>query len=378
MATSSIATSLVLARQLAQVRTLMPSKSAFRRIGLIGAATPDADPMSPIVDISLDPNVKAVPVQKGATATIPFMNHLKTQGKMDGATLEGNEEKITTSGSTVTLYQYDNAVKLNGRFDEQKAAFELSRQYKARLTPWLANVHDWEIMRRVRPSTLTHAAMTDGGGIVIYPNDITSVDNLGATDRFSIAMLRKCQAVIAARGFAPVRYANGRSASAVLLITAEQWHDLQTYDEDWKNGNYHAMPRGADNPFFSISEAEWVGSWSGIDVWCPRWDEFVGDPDAPANIAVQGGSMLKQDRSGQFVKASAMLLAASGAAFWQPQAPWSSMSDSTNYQNSPGWGLGCFYGANRCVIDKRTAGDVENLQNLGLAHVVTAASKLVD
>jgi len=372
MATSALNSTLVLARQLAAVRSLMPSRSAVKRIGLIGESE-----MAPIVDISSDPNVKSQPSQKGSTATIPFMNHLKTQGKLNGATLEGEEEKITTSGSTVTLVQYDNAVKLEGRMEEQKAAFTLGEKYRSRLTPWLANVHDWEIMRRVRPSALTDAVLSGTGQVTVFAGDATEVGQIDAADKFSVAMLRKLQAIIAAKGFGPVTYANGRAASGVLLITPEQWADLQTYDEDWKNGSWHAMPRGGDNPFFKISESEWVGSYSGIDIWCPRYDTFVGDPDAPTDPAVQAGSMLKQDRSGDFALTSAMLLCAGAGAFWMPEKPWSGISSDNNYQNSPGWSLGCFYGANRCVIDKRTVADEEDLQNLGLAHVVTAATKLV-
>lgn len=372
MATSSLNADLVLARQLAEVRSLMPSRSQLMRLGLISSGE-----NAPIVNISQDENVKAVPSQKGATATMPFMNNLKTQGKLNGATLEGNEEKLTTSGSTVTLYQYDNAVKLEGRMEEQKAAFQLSAKYQKALGPWFANTHDWEWFRRCRPSALTSAVLTANGQVAVFPEGVDAVEDISADNRFSVSLLRKLQATISIKGFKPVTYMGGRSASGILLITPEQWHDLQTYDEDWKNGQYHAAARGESNGFFKMSEAQYVGTYSGIDIWCPTWDnDYVGDPDAPTNIAVQGGSMLKQDRTGEFVVSSAMLLCAGSSGLWMPGEPWTSKSSSDNYGNSPGWGMGFFMGAATAVIDRRTAGDAESKQNLGLAHVVTAATKI--
>jgi len=241
---------------------------------------------------------------QGDTVTFGLTTKLSGDGVTGDSELESNEEKITAYSESVLIDQIRNAVALTGRLDEQKNAYDMRSDAKAKLATWGQELIERQIFMKLAGVTTT--TLTDVNGDIYSGNatwsntatgatsaeeaagtgvryicaDSDGLDSLAATDVMSTTLISRAKilAKLASPKIRPLRV-DGKDHYVMFL------HPWQVYDLKketvFQNAQRDAQTRGASNPLFTGA----IGVWDGVILY---EHEYVPTCDAAATFTVSG------------------------------------------------------------------------------------------
>lgn len=200
--------------------------------------------------------------EKGDTINFGVAMDLSGSGVIGDNELEGNEEALTTYTDNVTVDLIRNAVRVQGRLEEQKASYMIRETAKERLKFWLQETIDRKIFNHLcgdTSETFPATALAPDSSHVLYGGNATADNNIDANDKFAAALISKAKvkAQTLSPRIKPVRL-EGREYY-VCVIHPYQAYDLRQ-DTDWQNAHYYAHERGLTNPIFTGS----MGVYDGV------------------------------------------------------------------------------------------------------------------
>ena len=179
--------------------------------------------------------------EKGELVNYSLLRQLTGDGVLDDNRQEDNEEEMRWFSDDVTLRQFRNAVRLQGKLSEKRTAFDQGEKAKGLLRDWLAAFSDNRIFTTLATSP-TRA---------IYGGDATSTALIDSGDYLTLSMLTRAKTV--ARKATPQIIAPMIKEGDYFLavITPDSAYDLKTYDPGYHEAHREAMQRGPTNPLFT-------------------------------------------------------------------------------------------------------------------------------
>lgn len=303
---------------------------------------------------------------KGTTINIPLLMPLTGAGVINDELLEGNEESLIYRDFEVPLSRVRHAVRLAGRFEEQKTQMRLREDARTALSEWLAWYIDTSIFAVL---TGTHAPCiqnrtlvapssanakwaftpeTPSSNRVLYGGTATALANIKPSDIFTPDLIGKAKRLARedeTTAIRPIRV-DGRE-TYVMVIDQWQARDLKN-DSRWIEAQKHANIRGEKNPIFSGA----IGIWDGVVIHeCNRVPRYV--PSTNTYDTTVG---------------CALFLGAQACVFAEGEAPrW--VEKSFDYENQYGVSVGRMFGLKR----SRFKFDGTNWTDFGVINVRTAS-----
>ena len=188
--------------------------------------------------------------KSGDLIHIQVTNPLSGDGvEGDNATLEGNEENLTTSEIQVRPKLYRHGVVVRQRANK-KSILDLRSEAKMRLAEWGMNKMD-----SVRWAQFVSATTTDVPDGVYSPNIVyasasvnSALDDLAIGDKLTVDDVKNARYKLMDLKTKPFKV-NGLDFYAGV-ISPEQGYDLRQ-DTDYQNYVVNAASRGMDNPVFT-------------------------------------------------------------------------------------------------------------------------------
>lgn len=261
-------------------------------------------------------------LQKGAgdSINIPLLLPLKGEGVTGDNQLEGNEEALIYRSFDVSIDQIRNAVRLTGRFEEQKTQQNMRQDAKNALSEWLATTIDKMIFKK-----LTTGPSADR---VVYAGSATSEATIGVADVFNTDIIGKAKRIATADENTMVRPIKVDGADRYIMIV-DQWQarDLMK-DTRWLEAQQHANIRGEKNPIFTGA----LGMYNGVVIHqCNR----IPRTETGASGAKVGHAL--------FLGAQAAVMAVGNNPRWY--------EDSFDYDNQFGVSFGRIFGIKKSAFD---------------------------
>lgn len=275
----------------------------------------------------------------GDKITIPLLLPLKNAAITGDNILEGNEEQLVYRDFSVTINQYRNGVRLQGRFDEQKTQINMRQDARDGLSEWLANLIDDMIF-----TALTTNPTSDR---IIYGGTATAESGITVADKFDTDTIGRAKRMAIAsldEQIKPVKV-NGAD-TYVMIIDPWQARDL-TSDQRWVEAQQHANIRGEKNPIFTGA----LGMYNGV-------------------VVHQSGRIPRTATGASNAKVShALFLGAQAAVFAEGEAPrW--VEKNFDYENKAGFAIGRMFG----IAKTQFKFDGTNLTDFGCINVLTSGA----
>jgi N4-gp56 family major capsid protein len=268
---------------------------------------------------SMIQEVTDLKAEKGSNISIGLGMKLTVTGGITGdSTLEGSEVAMTDYDEDIAIDQLRNAVRLTGQMDEKKNAYDMRVSAKNRLSDYLAERLDYEIINKLCGNTSatfanapTAAASTRairaGGAAAI--TDITTAMKMDC----KVLDLAKQTAQLASPMIRPLRI-DGKDTYVAILHPYDALNLRQ--DPVWHQAQRDANVRGNDNPIFSGA----MGMYNGIVVHEHEYIYRTNDGNTSAYVA-------RNVLCGQ----------QAGIIAWGAPVKW--VEKSFDYGNS--WGISC-------------------------------------
>jgi len=213
--------------------------------------------------------------EKGDNISFGLGIKLSGGGVTGDSELEGHEEKMTDYDEDLAIDQLRHAVRLTGKMDEKKNAYNMRTSAKERMKIWWAERIDQEIMDKLcglTTSTFANTPTTPAATRNIWANDAGADASLTADEVMDTKCITaaKQMAKLASPKVAPLRI-DGKD-HYVLIMHPYQATDLKK-DPVYKQENREAGVRGKKNNIFSgalgiydgviLHEHEYVYAWNG-------------------------------------------------------------------------------------------------------------------
>lgn len=286
-------------------------------------------------------------LKKEAGSNISFGLGMKLSGAgITGDTaLEGSEEAMQDYDEDVAINQLRNAVRLTGRMDEKKNAYNMRVSAKDRLADWFAERIDREIVDKLcgkTTSTFSNTPTVAAATRSVFAGGQSSVGNITTAMKMDTKVLDKAKqvAILATPMIRPLKV-NGKDKYVAILHP----YDANNLRQDpvWNQAQREANVRGETNPIFDGS----FGEWNGIVV---HEHEYVfNTTDGSSSAKVSRNILCGQQ---------------AGVIAWGEAVRW--VEKSFDYGNS--WGISCgaifgcikplFNSLDYGVVTMFTAGDV--------------------
>lgn len=257
----------------------------------------------------------------GDKITIPLLMNLTGNGITGDNTLEGNEEALQFYDCPVEIDQIRHAVKLKGRFEEQKTQINLRTSAKNALKKWFS-----EKMEKM----VVAALLTDpDADHVIYAGSATSRGAITATMKFSADLIS--MAARKAKTATPKirRPTVDGKEYYVMLVDPYQARDLKA-DTKWVEAQKYAQNRGDNNPLFTGM----LGIYDGVII---HEYEYLPRAANGASNVMTGTALLLGCQAG--------IRAIGKEAFWE--------EDTFDYHNQYGVATGAILGFKKSVFDQK-------------------------
>lgn len=265
---------------------------------------------------------------KGTSIEVSLIMPLNGAGVIEDKKMEDNEEQMNYRSCTVALSRIRNAIRLEGRFEEQKTQEKMRTDMRKLLSRWLARFFDLSIFAvltgtmppfKVPPGKtleLPYAIEPPTKDRMLFAGSATSEASITAADTFSADLIGKARRMAQAdelTAVQPIRI-DGRE-TYVMVIDPYQARDLRR-DPKWIEAQAHANVRGEKNPIFSgamgvyegvviheclkvprtetgsggakVGHALFLGAQAAImaEGEAPRWDEKTFDFDNKYGVAI--------------------------------------------------------------------------------------------
>lgn len=275
---------------------------------------------------------------KGDSITIPLLMPLKGAGVFDDNMLEGNEESLIYKDFSVTINQLRNAVRLAGKFEEQKTQINMRTDAKNALSDWLATKIDKMIF--------TKLSTNPSADRVIYGGTASDAASLTASDVFTADIIGKAKRLAMADEDTMVKPIKINGADTyVMIIDQYQARDLLK-DQKFLDAQQYANIRGDKNPIFSGA----LGMYDGVVIHqCNRVIR-----DLKTNSTTPFSNAL-------FLGAQAAVMAVGNEPTWA--------EDEFDYHNQVGFAFGRIFGIEKAAYDYDGDGKATDF---GVVNIITA------
>jgi len=288
--------------------------------------------------------------EAGEAITIPLAMKLTGSGKTGDDTMDGQEEPTVTYEFKATIDQIRNAVRLKGKMNTRKAAYDMRAQAKGLLKIWLRERMDFEMFEALSNSPTYSATRVDNRHL--YAGDATTVatlndvtDNTGNLFDLRIISEAKRLARIAVPKIRPI-YWKGKAYYVCLA------HDYQIKackeSTRWKDDYRHAAERGEDNPIFQ--GADFV--FDGVVVHAHENIYTAAIGEELANDTASG------DNTATVAVARALFLGAQAGAYVIGERPFWVEDELKDYKNRPGFCTGIIYEAAKTLFNSKDYGTI--------------------
>ena len=211
-------------------------------------------------------------LQKGAgdRIHIGLSTKLSGSGITGDSELEGNEESISSYEETCIIDQLRNAVRLTGRMDEKKVAYNMRNDAKEKLKIWWAERIDQEILDKMcgkTSSTFANTPDSPASDRNVWANDAGADASLTADEVMDTKVIdaAKQMAILANPKVKPIRLSEGMykgTSVYVMIVHPYQATDLRK-DPVWNQAQRDANVRGDANPIISGA----LGMYNGVVVY---------------------------------------------------------------------------------------------------------------
>lgn len=224
------------------------SRGNIKSIGLRKETSPMGI-VQEIEDLSAQPGYK---ISFGLTAKLTADGSDDVVGD---AELEGNESAITAYSETLSINQMRKAVRLTGRMDEKKNAYNMRLDAREKLTIWLAERVQADMFHKVCGNTAKTFANTPDAPAAsrsVFAGGQSAANALTATMTFDTKVIGKAKQVaqLATPKVRPIMV--GGKAYYVIVVHPYQAEDLRK-DPVWNQAQRDAQNRGDANPIFTGS-----------------------------------------------------------------------------------------------------------------------------
>lgn len=263
----------------------------------------------------------------GDKITIPLLMNLTGTGITGDNTLEGNEEALQFYDCPVEIDQIRHAVKLKGRFEEQKTQINLRTSAKNALKKWFSE----KMEKMVVAALLT----TPDADHVIYAGTATARGQITATMKFSADLIsmaaRKAKTAVPKIRRPTV---DGKEYY-VMLIDPYQARDLKA-DTKWVEAQKYAQARGDNNPLFTGM----LGIYDGVII-----HEYEYLPRNADGATIGETSVKTMTGTALLLGCQAGIRAIGKEAFWE--------EDTFDYHNQYGVATGAILGFKKSVFNEK-------------------------
>jgi len=324
----------------------------------------------------------------GDTITLPLSAKLSGNGQVGDNDLEGNEEAISAYSDSVAIDQVRHAVRLTGKLDEKKNAYNMRDDAKNKLSIWLQEFIERQFFLKL--GGVNNTSLTDIAGNVVgtratwsnTPAQVPAVDtaagygdrylcadftngatSLASSDTITPALISRLR-VKAARKMAdgmprvnPIRI-NGEG-HYVLFIHPSQAYDLKQ-DSTYATAQRDAQTRGKDNPVFTGA----LGMWDRVIIHEHEYVPFL-------DISVAGNNFAASGSGTDFAAVDAyraLLCGQQALVFAQTSDSMNMVEETFDYGNKVGYATGLIGGIQKLTF---------NSKDYGVVALDTAATALV-
>ncbi|HYH17877.1 MAG TPA: N4-gp56 family major capsid protein [Azospirillum sp.] len=264
----------------------------------------------------------------GDKVTFGLRARLRGAGVQGDATLEGNEEALTTYDDNVIIDQMRHAVRSKGKMSEQRVPFNVRDEAKEGLKDWFAERLDVWFFNQLAGYTAETRTLFTGNQAVVAPDAYHRIfagtgnaadEDLADTDLFSLSLIDKAVELAntldheTAEGLVPLRPLRMDGEDKyVMFLHDYQVTDLRTTTStgQWLDIQKAAMAGGqvSKNPIYTGALGEYNGvilhkanrvpkgvhSSTGAAIDTVRRAVLCG-AQAAAMAFGQGGSLNKMD-----------------------------------------------------------------------------------
>mgnify|MGYP000937879446 CR=1 FL=1 len=257
--------------------------------------------------------------EKGDTITLQLVSKLTGSGKTGDNTLEGFEEEMNFWPFSVTVDQVRHAVRIKGRMEEQKAAFDMRAAAKMALKTWLVEKIDKGIFAALCSSPSANRVLF--GGVA------TEIGQIAASSKLTAALIGKAKrkAMLATPKFRPL-VIKGKPYY-LMVVHPYAMRDLRT-DSSILNALHDAWWRGSDNPIFTGAEIVYDGVVIYEHPWVKKTTEGAASANALYNLFLGGH-----------------------AGVWGVASEPNWEEDDFDYKNSHGFSIGQIQGVAKAVFN---------------------------
>lgn len=298
---------------------------------------------------------------KGTSVEVSLLMPLNGAGIVEDNQLENYEEEMKYRSCVVNLSRIRNAVRLKGRFEEQKTQEHMRSDMRKVLSAWLARYIDlsiFSVLTGVYPpfyddnaqTPLPYSVDTPSDNRRLYAKGKNNINSLVANDYFTadiIGAARRMAQADELTGLQPIRI-DGRE-TYVMVIDPYQARDLRK-DTKWLEAQKHANIRGEKNPIFSGA----LGIYEGVVVHecsrVPRTEQVGNSVENPIMVG------------------HALFLGAQACIFAEGEAPrW--REETFDYGNQYGVSIDRMFGLKRATFKY----DGTHKTDFGVINVMTAS-----
>jgi len=320
--------------------------------------------------------------KKGDRIALALVNKLSNAATTGTATLEGNEEDLTSRSHLLTVDKRRNGVRV-AEMSEQKSAIDLRQAGKAMLKNWAVSdtrsliikalnsfrsantIYTWETGAQIQNDvghTVLDAWLVDNAdrtmfgaytsGGTDFSADHNQLDN--TSDKMTAALLTtaKIKAQTASPNITPIR-TKGDEEWFVAFLHPYQIRDLVLSDTTFQAAQREARERSKDNPLFR--GADYV--WDGIII------RSIPEIPLVAASSITGGSAVQT--------ACAHLCGAQALGYGLAKR-WTSKTETFDYGDKVGVAIEQIYGIEKLCFGSG-AGDTDDLKQNGVVSIWTAA-----
>jgi len=310
---------------------------------------------------------------RGDTITFGLTAKLTGSGVSGDNELEGNEEAINAYSESIAIDQKRFAVRLTGKLDEQKNAYDMRQDAKNKLSIRLQEFIERQIFLKlggVQNTSLNDVAGTTIGTDATWSNSPTTISatntaagygdrylcadyssgaaSLASTDLLTPSLISrvKVKALTASPQIIPLRI-NGKNYY-VLFVHPWQAFDLKR-NAEFAQAQREAAARGSENPIFTGA----LGVWDGCII---HEHEYVPFLDTSACGNSFASYLWSTDFSVDTFRALLCGQQAVGFAKCTNGAGW--VEETFDYKNKTGFATGLIGGIDKVVFNSKEYGVV--------------------
>jgi N4-gp56 family major capsid protein len=190
----------------------------------------------------------------GETIYIQVTAPLTGAGVTEMATLEGQEENLTTSELTLTPTYIRHGVRMFRRA-QKKSMIDLREEARMRLTEWARTKLD--VIRFTNFTLQTLHGYPDGSPKLRVVGGGTTKSDVGVTNLMTLAEISKSKYILRDNGGLPFKVDGGEYYALVVDPWVE--YSIKVTDAAYATAQREAGIRGASNPLFTGAQAVWDG-----------------------------------------------------------------------------------------------------------------------